>query len=165
MKELSLNKKICLGGVIVIALFFSWIFLSIFYGEPIHDINFWRVQIKFYLTDIPHPQSILLKKISYLGGPSLHGDSWCIYAVGEIRVSSLTKTEIRNAYTTTSIYVGRKILPLRVLFIDEYEGPYTLPYVDWQGELREMPESKETAYIVYVSTEQPVIFYDGRCDD
>ncbi|MDO8579582.1 MAG: hypothetical protein Q7R72_01790 [bacterium] len=165
MEKLRHKTKITSGVVIIVTTFLGLFFWWIIRGELIHDINSWRLQIKFYVTDIPHPQSVLLKKISYLGGPSFHGDNRCIYAVGEIRTSPLTKTEIRSAYSSISIDFGRKILPLQVLFADEYEGPYTMPYVDWQDELREIEVSKDTPYVVYVSAERPVIFYDGRCDD
>src|SRR3989344_2956224 len=166
MKKLPRIAKIGLGAVAVTVVFFALVFLLIVYGEPIHDINLWLLQKKFYTAKISHPSdSVLVEKKTYLGGPSLHGDSRCIYAVGEVRTAPLSKANIRSEYSAESIYFGKKTLQLRLLFADEYEGPYTMPYVDWQDELRETQVSEDTLYVVYVSTGRPVFFYDGRCYD
>lgn len=158
------TKKFALSSGILIALI-SILSFWIVHGEPIHDINVWYMEKSFYTQHIKHPSnSILLGKKKYLGGPSMHGDSRCVYAVGETRSAPLSKEEIKRAYLDQSIGFWTRRLPLNVLFVDEYNGPRELPFVMWQDELPYIFAST-TLYVVYVSGQRDIILYDLRCDD
>ena len=146
---------------------FGLLLFLIIYGEPIHDLNAWMLEKNFYAKDITHPtDSVLMEKITYLGGISTHGDPWCVYAVGEWRSSPLSREAIIETYRSSgTVNLWSKKVPIKVMFADGYEGPHTLPYVYWQDDLRDTVTDKNVHYIVYASTKWPIIFYDGRCDD
>lgn len=166
MPPLSLTAKIFLYGMAVFVCLFGVLFFWFAHGEPIHDINVWRLERSFYAKGIPHPSdSVLMEKKKYLGGPSMHGDNRCVYAVGEMRTAPLSKEDIRKTYQGVTVNFWKELLPLKVLFADEYEGLQTLPYVNWQDELYGMPFSDDTRYVVYVGTQRPILFFDLRCDD
>lgn len=166
MYPLSLTAKISLCGGVIFVFLLGVLFFWIAYGEPVHDINVWWLERSFYATEIPHPSgSVLLEKKKYLGGPSMHGDNRCVYAVGETRSASLSKEDIRETYQGIVVGFWKERLPLKVLFADEYEGPQSMPYVNWQDELYRMSPSVNTRYVVYVGTERPILFFDLRCDD
>lgn len=170
MPQTHLIKRMAVYGTIVFVCFLGLIFFSFFYGEPIHDINVWVLEKSFYAKDISHPDnSVLLEKKKYLGGVSLHGGHRCVYAVGEARTAPLSKDEIRRIYQDTTLRYWSKKLPLKILFVDEYGGPYTMPYVNWQDDIMSLSKLSETEndthYIVYVAVERPIILFDYRCDD
>lgn len=166
MSQLSLTAKIFLYGTAILVFFLGIPFFWFAHGEPIHDINVWWLERSFYAKEITHPNdSVLLEKMKYLGGPSTHGDNRCVYAVGEMRTAPLSKKDIKEVYQGETVSFWRRYLPLQVLFIDEYEGPRVMPYVNWQDELYGMSPSEDTRYIVYVGTERPILFIDLRCDD
>lgn len=159
------TKRFALYGGALVALVFCSLSFWIVRGEPIHDINVWYLEKSFYTQRIEHPSgSILLEKKKYLGGPSLHGDSRCVYAVGEVRLATLSREEIKRAYSDRSVGFWTRRLPLKVLFADEYDGPHELPFVAWQDELAHISAST-TVYVVYASTQRDIILYDSRCDD
>lgn len=148
--------------VVLLGVFFFWFA----HGELTHDINIWLLERNFYAKKIMHPNgSVLLEKKKYLGGKSTHGDSWCVYAAGEMRIAHLSKEDIRKAYHGVTVGFWKELLPIKVLFADEYEGSQTLPYVNWQDELYRMSSSDDTRYVVYVGTERLILFFDLRCDD
>lgn len=154
-----------LGIIAFLIVFVIGAFVWIFYGTPIHDFNLWVLERSFVYADIKHPSgSILLEKKTYLGGKYTHGNSNCVYAVGEMRETKLTKEEIRNVYKRPSAnsFIGR--LPLYLIFEDEMDGPYEMPFVIWQDEIWEVPESTNTFYIVHTFRTFPLLF-DLRCDD
>lgn len=95
----------------------------------------------------------------------MRGDNRCIYAVGEARIAPLTIDEIKLAYQNTSVSFWGNRLPLKVLFADEFDGPYEMPFVDWQDELRALPQSDSTAYVVYATDQRRIVLFDWRCDD
>lgn len=166
MSQISHVAKIFLYGsaifVFVLTVLFSWLA----YGEPIHDINAWRLERNFYAEKIIHPSSsILIEKKRYLGGPSLHGGQRCVYAVGEVRTVPLSIEEIKLSYRDTDVGFWGNQLPLKVLFADEFDGPYEMPFVNWQDELRALPPSDSTAYVVYITDQRKIILFDWRCDD
>ncbi|MEK7607780.1 MAG: hypothetical protein AAB484_02595 [Patescibacteria group bacterium] len=110
---------------------------------------------------IYHPdESTLLRRTSYLGGPSTHGDRVCIYVVGEVRSTSLRENDIRQVYQDITI-AG---LPLKVFFVDGKDWPYELPFVIWQEEFWDIPPINNTVYIVYVASRHHFLG-DLRCDD
>lgn len=159
------TKRFALCGGALTVLVFCLLFFWVVHGEPVHDINVWYLEKSFYAQRIEHPSgSILLEKKKYLGGPSLHGDSRCVYAVGEVRSATLSKEEIKQAYADQSVGFWARRLPLKVLFADEYDGPYELPFVTWQDELAHVSAST-TPYVVYASTQRDITLYDSRCDD
>ncbi len=165
IKSMSLLKVIgiILGSVILL---FGLLLFLIAYGEPIHDLNAWRLEKNFYAKNIAHPEdSVLVKKIRYLGGISTHGDMWCVYAVGEWRSSPLPREKILDRYHNEATTLWGKKVPIKVMFSDGYEGPHTLPYTYWQDDLRDTMTDKNAHYIVYTSTQWPIILYDDRCDD
>jgi hypothetical protein len=154
--------SICL--VIALILLSLPFILSIF-GNPIHDLNAWMLEKNFYAKNIKHPAgSVLLEKKVYLGGISTHGDPWCVYAVGEVRSSALSNTDIVNFYRDITVNLWAEKLPIKVLFGDDRE-PYGLPYAHWQDELRGASTDEATKYIVYAGVEWPIWFFDNRCDD
>lgn len=166
MSPLSLTAKIFLYGMAVLVCLLGILFFWFAHGEPVHDINIWRLERNFYAKEISHPNdSVLLEKMKYLGGSSTHGDSRCMYAVGEMRTAPFSKEDIKEFYQDIVVAFWKEYLPLKVLFADEYDGPYVMPYVNWQDELYGMPPSDDTRYIVYVGTEWPILFMDLRCDD
>lgn len=166
MLHFSYITKVFSLGIAVFLFLFGALFFWFAYGEPIHDINVWWLEKNFYSDDIIHPSnSALQEKKKYLGGPSLHGDNRCVYAVGEVRIAPLTIDEIKLAYQNTSVnFLGNR-LPLKVLFEDEFDGPYEMPFVYWQDELRALPPSDNTTYIVYVTDKRRILLSDWRCDD
>src|SRR3989338_3467972 len=146
---MKLFRYLCIVFVIILVLF-SLPFILFIFGNPIHDINAWRLEKNFYAKNIEHPaDSVLLEKKVYLGGMSTHGDPWCVYAVGEVRQSALSKPEIINFYRDTSVNLWSKEGPIKVLFGDAYGGPYTLPYAHWQDELRDTITDEDVIYVVY----------------
>lgn len=165
-------KKIIVYASIGCACLIGLIIYSFLYGEPIHDVNAWVLQISFNAKDISHPSnSILLEKKEYLGGQSLHGGHRCIYAVGETRSAELSKKEIKKAYSADTIWYWNKKIPLQIIFPDEFDGDYTMPYANWQDDLRNLSALYETEkdttvfYIVFASVEKQIILFDYRCDD
>lgn len=166
MSQFPSIAKIFLYGfailVFVLTILFSWIA----YGEPIHDINTWLLERNFYANKIMHPSgSALIEKKRYLGGPSLHGGNRCVYAVGETRIAPLSIKEIKLSYKDIHVAFWDNQLPLKVLFVDEFDGPYEMPFVDWQDKLRALPHSDSTAYIVYATDQRRIVLSDWRCDD
>lgn len=166
MSNLSYTTKVFSWGIAVFVLFFGALFFWFAYGEPIHDINIWWLEKNFYAAEITHPNnSVLLEKKKHLGGPSLHGDNRCVYAVGEVRMAPLTLDEIKLAYRAIYVSLWGNRLPLKVLFANEFDGPYEMPFVNWQEELRALPPSDNTTYIVYVTDQRRILLSDWRCDD
>lgn len=150
----------------IILLLFSLPFVLFIFGDPINDLNIWMLEKNFYAKNIEHPAgSVLLEKKVYLGGISTHGDPWCVYAVGEVRRSALSKSGITSFYRDISVNLWSEKVPVKVLFGDEYGGPYTLPYVHWQDELRDTVADEDVIYVVYAGTRWPILFFDSRCDD
>ena len=166
IKSMKLFKTIgiFLGSIILLL---GLLLFLIIYGNPIHDINVWRLEKNFYAKNIVHPaDSLLLEKKVYLGGISTHGDSSCVYAVGEWRSSPLSKETILETYHSSgAINLWSKKVPIKLMFADGYEGPYTLPYAYWQDDLRSTVTDKNIHYIVYVSIHWPILLLDERCDD
>lgn len=166
MLHLSYTIKVFLCGIVSFIFLFGTLFFWIAHGEPIHDINTWWLEKNFYADEITHPSSsVLLEKKKYLGGPSMHGDNRCIYAVGEARIAPLTIDEIKLAYQNTSVSFWGNRLSLKILFTDEFDGPYEMPFINWQDELRTLPQSDNTAYVVYVTEQRRILLSDWRCDD
>ena len=161
---MSALKLICIWFVITLV-FLSLPFILFIFGNPIHDLNTWILEKNFYVKNISHPvDSVLLEKKVYLGGISTHGDPWCVYAVGEVRSSSLSKPEITDFYRDITVNLWTEKVPVRVLFGDDHE-PYGLPYAHWQDELRGASTAETTKYVIYAGTEWPILLFDHRCDD
>ena len=151
--------------IALLILFVIGVFVWIFFGTPIHDFGLWVLEQNFAYANIEHPKdSVLLEKKTYLGGEYTHGNSNCVYAVGEMRESSHTKDEIRNAYKNASANSSKVRLPLYLIFKDEIDGPYVMPFVIWQDEIWEVPQSTSTFYVVHTFRTFPML-YDLRCDD
>lgn len=167
MSPLSLAAKIFLYGTVILVFFLSILFFWIAYGEPIHDINVWWLERSFYAKGIPHPSvSILMEKKKYLGGPSIHGDNRCVYAIGEMRIAPLSKEDVKHAYENIIVDFWGSRLPLKVFFADEYAGPHVLPFTDWQDKLLALPYSNNNiTYVVYATTQRRILLSDWRCDD
>jgi hypothetical protein len=165
IKNVKLLKVI---GILIgsAAISFGLLLILIIYGEPIHDLNAWMLEKNFYAKNITHPvDSVLLKKIIYLGGISTHGDLSCVYAVGEWRYSSLSREKIKETYRDEEVNLWSEEISIKVMFADGYEGPHTLPYAYWQDDLRDTITDKNVHYIVYASTQWPIFLLDFRCDD
>ena len=144
--------------LIVIACIASVLFVLPFYGVPIHDLNLWLLQRDFD-TQVHHPvNSIFIEKRTYLGGPSEHGSHTCVYAVGEIRSTPLTREGIEQAY--------REAAPSsRMLFVGE-ASPES-PFAMWVNELMDIANAtstEDTLYVIYLVKSYPSLG-DLRCDD
>jgi len=134
-------------------------------GVPIHDINIWRLQGAFAQANIQHPRhSALLRKKIYLGGPDEHGSRRCIYVVGEARVAPFAKDDINKIYQNASASFGNEMIPVHILFSDQRDSPYEMPFIAWQEELANATPEENTPYIVYITTQRPFLA-DPRCDD
>lgn len=163
-------KKIVVYASIACACLIGLIIYSFLYGEPVHDVNAWVLEKGFYASSISHSDdSVLLERKKYLGGPSLHGGNRCIYAVGETRSAQLSKEEIKKTYKDETIWYWNKKIPLQIIFLDEFDGDYTMPYVNWQDDLiilsRQPEKTAGTLYTVFASVERRIILFDYRCDD
>lgn len=145
-----------LGLIIIIIL--GGTFIWIFYGAPIHDLRLRLLEKQFTYINIDHPSgSQLLVRRKYLG-PSPYGGK-CVYAVGEVRYSTLDKDSIRRTYQATVIN-----FPLQIYFTDESELPYEIPFGEWQYGLEDALQATSTTYIVYVAKKYHYLG-DLRCDD
>jgi hypothetical protein len=134
------------------------LFVWIFYGAPIHDINLWTLEKQFARASINHPiESVLLGRRNYLG-PSPYG-SRCVYAIGEVRHAALDKDKIRRGYQAVV-----RNLPLQIYFTDESELPYEIPFGEWQNGLEDILQATSTTYIVYIARKHHFLG-DWRCDD
>lgn len=136
-----------------------WFIAGALWGIPLHDFRLWRLKNNFK-TDAPlyhPPESWLLQRKEYLGGPYDHGSLVCDYFVGELRSSPLSKEKIRQ------IYAGH----FRVLFFDEDQWPMYLPLTLWWDEWYQNPllATSSTVYFVYASQEGYPFLGDMRCDD
>lgn len=166
MSQRSFATKVSLSGCAILALVFVVAFFCFGYGEPVHDINVWKLESSFYAKELPHPSdSVLLEKKRYLGGPSFHGDNRCVYAVGEMRASALSKEEIKGVYKDATVRYWGRTVPLKIIFSDEMEEDAVLPFVDWQDDLRALSYSGKTPHVVYVTVQRRILFSDYRCDD
>lgn len=135
-------------------------------GVPIHDFRLWRFERNFQAAASYHPpESILLQKKMYLGGPYTHGSGTCDFFVGELRSSPFPKEKIRQAYDGHSIKSGQ--IPLKVLFFDEERWTMDSPLGDWWDEwYRNIPAAADqTVYFVFASQEGYPYLGDHRCDD
>lgn len=152
----------------------SLIILLLFYflvrGVPIHDLRLWILGRNFREVALYHPpESKLLHKKKYLGGPHEHGFLRCDFFVGELRSSSLSKEKIRQAYDGRSIksinHLGRT--PLKALFFDEERWTMDSPLGDWWDEWYHSPliATSGTVYFVFASQEWYPFLGDLRCDD
>ena len=141
------------------------------YGVPIHDFRLWRLERNFRKAGQYHPpESVLLEKKKYLGGPHEHGSLRCDFFVGELRSAPMPKESIRHAYRDHSIrsinYIGRT--PLKVLFFDERVWPLDSPLGDWWDEWYlggTATTTSGTVYFVFASQEGYRFLGDLRCDD
>lgn len=170
MSQSAFSKKILLCWVLLHVCFLGVAFFWLIVGEPVHDVNAWVLEKGFYASSISHSDdSVLLERKKYLGGPSLHGGNRCIYAVGETRSAQLSKEEIKKTYKDKTIWYWNKKIPLQIIFLDEFDGDYTMPYANWQDDLiilsRQPEKTAGTLYTVFASVERRIILFDYRCDD
>ena len=157
-------------AVAIPAILASLLFFFLSKGVPLHDLRLWRLEKNFQAVASYHPpESILLQKKTYLGGPYTHGSGTCDYFVGEIRSSPLSKKKIRQAYNSNSIKsfnnAGR--IPLTVLFFDEERWTMNSPLGDWWDEWygNLSAATAQTVYFVFASQEGYPYLGDYRCDD
>ncbi len=141
-------------------------FLSFYYflsrGVPLNDFRLWRLEKNFKtLAPLYHPpESILLQKKKYLGGPYTHGSLTCSFFVGELRAAPLRKEEIRHAYNIPQT-------SLKVLFFDESRWTMNSPLGDWWDEWYQNPliATSSTVYFLFSSEVEYPFLGDYRCDD
>lgn len=134
----------------------SWVW--IFHGAPIHDLRLWILEREFAHANTHHPaESVSLEQRSYLG-PSPYGRK-CVYAIGEVRHSTLDKDNVRRVYQAIV-----RNFPLQIYFTDESELPYEIPFGEWQNGLEDTLQGTSTTYIVYVAKKHHFLG-DLRCDD
>ena len=162
--------KIAALAVAIPALIISLLFFFLSRGIPLHDFRLWMLEKNFKAAASYHPpESILLQKKTYLGGPDEHGSRICDFFVGELRSSPLSKEKIRRAYNGSSIRsfsnLGR--IPLKVLFFDEERWAMNSPLGDWWDEWygNLSTSTAQTTYFVFVSQEGYPYLGDYRCDD
>ncbi|MFY9462838.1 MAG: hypothetical protein WAP52_01490 [Candidatus Sungiibacteriota bacterium] len=157
--------------IVIPALIISSLFFLLYKGMPLHDLRLWILEINFRAADSYHPpESTLLQKKTYLGGPSTHGSGVCDFFVGELRSSPLPKEKIWQAYSGGSIrsFNGLKYIPLQILFFDEERWTMDSPLGDWWDEwyYGNLPAAiAQTAYFVFASQKGYHYLGDLRCDD
>lgn len=154
----------------VIILAFTGVLFFLVYGVPLHDFRLWRLEKNYNVAVLYHPpESILLQKKKYLGGPYTHGSLTCDYFVGELRAAPLSKEKIRQTYNGHFIasFGILKRIPLNVLFFDEDHWTMNSPLGDWWDEWYQNPlfATSSTVYFVYASQEGYPFLGDMRCDD
>ncbi len=116
------------------------------------------------MANIRHPeQSALIKEKTYLGGPNEHGSRECVYAVGEMATTPLSKKEITETFKNINVVFSDEKLPVNVLFSGQ-RIPYEMPFVAWKEELTNATARGNTPYIVYITTKRSFLG-DPRCDD
>ena len=157
-------------AVAIPAFIASLLFFFLSRGVPLHDFRLWGLEKQFQAAAFYHPpESILLQKKTYLGGPYTHGSGTCDYFVGELRSSPLPKEKIRQAYDGSSIksFNSLERVPLTVLFFDEGVWPVDSPLGDWWDEWygNLSAAAATTAYFVFASQQGYPYLGDYRCDD
>lgn len=157
-------------AVAISALVASSLFFFLSRGMPVHDLRLWIFEKNFQAVALYHPpESILLQKKTYLGGPYTHGSLTCDFFVGELRSSPLPKEKIRQAYNGGSIrsFNVLKHTPLQVLFFDEERWTMNAPLGDWWDEwYGNLPAATaQTVYFIFASQEGYPYLGDLRCDD
>lgn len=144
---------VAFGTLLLIGMLCFGIF--IYWGNPLNDVNLWRLE-SYYAENIRHPQgSVLLERKTYLGGPDDHGSHICLYVVGELRTSPLSRDEISRAYDNRGVALQ---------FLD-HTWMLEHPWGDWQSELQDIAkQATGTPYFIYVEKISPY-WGDHRCDD
>ncbi|KKS44075.1 MAG: hypothetical protein UV05_C0012G0004 [candidate division CPR1 bacterium GW2011_GWA2_42_17] len=162
----------CIICVFVVAvMLFGVLLYFLSKGVPLHDFRLWRLEKNFKAVAIYHPpESIVLQKKTYLGGPYTHGSLTCDFFVGELRSATLFKEEIRRAYDGHFIksFDNSGQVPLEVLFFGEKIWPVNSPLGDWWDEWREsslVASSSGTVYFVFATQKGYPFLLDPRCDD
>lgn len=149
---------------LAVILFFGFIFLVILstvWGMPLHNFDLWRLERNFNITAPQYhpPESVLLEKKEYLGGPQEHGSLVCDLYVGELRSAPFSKEDIRAAYS------GEK--SFEVLFPAEDGWTMDSPLGNWWDEWHESPiiTASSTVYFVFFARRNIPFLGDMRCDD
>ena len=162
--------RIAALAMAILVFIVSVLFFFLSRGIPLHDFRLWMLEKNFKAVVSYHPpESILLQKKTYLGGPSEHGSGTCDFFVGELRSSRLPKEKVRQAYDGGSIKsfnnFGR--IPLKILFFDEGRWTMNSPLGDWWDEwYRHLSTATaQTSYFVFASQEGYPYLGDYRCDD
>lgn len=154
------------GLIIIVPFFIIYFIYAFIFGSPLNDFGIYVLEKRFYELQLDHPKdSVLLEKLKYMGGNSTHGGGVCIFAVGEIRSTSLTEEKIREQYQNFGLTFRLERLKIKLMFLDSLEEDYTLPYADWDGILHNLSDDGLMHYVVYASSEWPMIMPDMRCDD
>lgn len=154
----------------ILIIFFIFLIAFLAFGFPLHDFNLWRLERRYAVLSQFHPSDTeLVKHEKYLGGPSTHGSSQCIYAVGEIRRTKLSKADIQEAYRNVPDF-GTNQLPAKfeIYFSDLKGMPLATPLGDWLYDLEDSAKavsSSELSYLIYVAQENVPFLGDMRCDD
>ena len=162
--------KIATLAAAIAVLIASLLFFFLSRGIPLHDFRLWMLEKNFHAAASYHPpESVLLQKKTYLGGPSEHGSLVCDFFVGELRSSPLSKEKIRQAYNGSSIksFSNLSRIPLKVLFFDEGRWTMNSPLGDWWDEWygHLSIATAQTSYFVFASQEGYPYLGDYRCDD
>ena len=156
--------------VAILVLIVSSLLFFLSRGIPLHDFRLWLLEKNFQAAAFYHPpESILLEKKTYLGGPDEHGSGVCGFFVGELRSSPLPKGKTRQAYDGSSIQSFNNLdrIPLKVLFFDEKRWTMNSPLGDWWDEWygNLSTSTAQTAYFVFAYQEGYPYLGDYRCDD
>ena len=157
-------------AVAIPVLIASLLFFLLSRGIPLHDFRLWMLEGNFKAAASYHPpESMLLQKKTYLGGPSDHGSGTCDFFVGELRSAPLPKEKIRQAYDGGSIKSFNNLdrVPLKILFFNEGRWTINSPLGDWWDEWygNLSTTTSQTAYFVFASQEGYPYLGDYRCDD
>ena len=156
--------------VAIAVLIASLLFFFLSRGIPLHDFRLWMLEKNFHAAASYHPpESVLLQKKTYLGGPDEHGSETCNFFVGELRSSPLSKEELRQAYNGSSIrsFSNLSRIPLKILFFDQERWTMDSPLGDWWDEWygNLSTSTAQTPYFVFASQEGYPYLGDYRCDD
>ncbi|GEM_PF-1532733 len=169
MAKLKLRLSLAEGCVLVVVVFIMYVF-SMLFGIPVHDFNLWRLENRYEKISNFHPSGTkFVKSEKYLGGPSTHGSWQCVYAVGEIRSTKLSKQEIQQAYKNVPSFGTRRYPAKFELHFSDFESmPLIMPITYWLDDLEYTAKSSTSTglfYLIYVAQEEVPFWGDTRCDD
>ena len=167
----KIKLRVSLGeGCVLVFVAFVLYFFSMFLGIPIHDFNLWRLEQRYKEIKEFHPAATkLVKPKKYLGGPDEHGSWACVYAVGEIRRTKLTKQDIQKAYKHVPAFGTPKYPAKFEIHFSDFTGmPLFDPLSTWLYDLEAVAKSASTSdlfYLIYTGQENIPFWGDTRCDD
>jgi hypothetical protein len=144
------------------------VFLLFHATIPIHDFVLWRMDNTF-AGSVMHPvDSEVIERVSFFGTRYTDIEE-CTYALGELRSTYLSPSEVQKAYKDSSIKPFRFIynVPVSVAIVDkETSLPLDNPADRWLHDFLERYGSsttETTRYLVYIFESSGQWLGDWRC--